>query len=126
VFTGCFHEGRYAPEGHEAVGAILRPFKRDEVQDARAEVGVQGMTVTEVNVFSRNGGRKEVCRGSAHLVDFVPTVIREVAAPDKRVSSLIDAIRRSVHEGRIGDRKIFVAPIEEAGSIRTGERNNAI
>lgn len=106
------------------VEAIIKPFKLDEVKDALAEVGVQGMTVTEVKGFGRTGGRKEVYRGSAYVVDFVPKVKVEVVVPDEQVASVIDAIQRSAHTGRIGDGKIFVIPIEEAVRIRTGERGN--
>ncbi|MEZ4394029.1 MAG: P-II family nitrogen regulator [Polyangiales bacterium] len=104
------------------VEAIIKPFKLDEVKDALAEVGVQGMTVSEVKGFGRTGGRKEVYRGSAYVVDFVPKVKVEVVVHDEQVASVIDAIQRSAHTGRIGDGKIFVIPIEEIVRIRTGER----
>jgi nitrogen regulatory protein P-II 1 len=104
------------------VEAIIKPFKLDEVKDALAEVGVQGMTVTEVKGFGRTGGRKEVYRGSAYVVDFVPKVKIEVVVMDDQVNAVIDAIERSAKTGRIGDGKIFVVPIEEAVRIRTGER----
>ena len=106
------------------VEAIIKPFKLDEVKDALAEVGVQGMTVTEVKGFGRTGGRKEVYRGSAYVVDFVPKVKVEIVVPDEQVASVIDAIQRAAHTGRIGDGKIFVIPIDEAVRIRTGERGN--
>ena len=109
------------------VEAIIKPFKLDEVKDALAEVGVQGMTVTEVKGFGRTGGRKEVYRGSAYVVDFVPKVKVEVVVTDEQVNAVIDAIERSARTGRIGDGKIFVVPIEEVVRIRTGERgHNAI
>ena len=104
------------------VEAVIKPFKLDEVKDALAEVGVQGMTVTEVKGFGRTGGKKEVYRGSAYVVDFVPKVKVEVVVPDEQVASVIDAIQRSAHTGRIGDGKIFVTPLAEAVRIRTGER----
>ena len=90
--------------------------------DALAEVGIQGMTVTEVKGFGRTGGKKEVYRGSAYVVDFVPKVKVEVVVPDGLVHSVIDAIDKSAKTGRIGDGKIFVSPIEESVRIRTGER----
>jgi len=104
------------------VEAIIKPFKLDEVKDALAEAGVQGMTVTEVKGFGRTGGRKEVYRGSAYVVDFVPKVKVEVVVTDEQVNAVLDAIERSAKTGRIGDGKIFVVPIEEVIRIRTGER----
>ncbi|MFI5300500.1 MAG: P-II family nitrogen regulator [Polyangiales bacterium] len=104
------------------VEAIIKPFKLDEVKDALTEVGVQGMTVTEVKGFGRTGGKKEVYRGSAYVVDFVPKVKVEVVVPDELVHPVIDAIEKAGKTGRIGDGKIFVTPIEEAVRIRTGER----
>ncbi|MFO0610328.1 MAG: P-II family nitrogen regulator [Polyangiales bacterium] len=104
------------------IEAIIKPFKLDEVKDALAEVGVQGMTVTEVKGFGRTGGKKEVYRGSAYVVDFVPKVKVEVVVPDEQVNAVLDAIERSAKTGRIGDGKIFVVPIEEVVRIRTGER----
>jgi nitrogen regulatory protein P-II 1 len=104
------------------VEAIIKPFKLDEVKDALAEVGIQGMTVTEVKGFGRTGGKKEVYRGSAYVVDFVPKVKLEIVVPDEQVHAVIDAIERAAKTGRIGDGKIFVIPIEEAVRIRTGER----
>jgi nitrogen regulatory protein P-II 1 len=104
------------------IEAIIKPFKLDEVKDALAEVGVQGMTVTEVKGFGRTGGKKEVYRGSSYVVDFVPKVKIEVVVTDEQVNPVIDAIERSARTGRIGDGKIFVIPIEEVVRIRTGER----
>ena len=104
------------------VEAIIKPFKLDEVKDALAEVGVQGMTVTEVKGFGRTGGKKEVYRGSAYVVDFVPKVKVDIVVPDSMVNDVIDAIEKSAKTGRIGDGKIFVVPVEEAVRIRTGER----
>jgi nitrogen regulatory protein P-II 1 len=106
------------------VEAIIKPFKLDEVKDALTEVGVQGMTVTEVKGFGRTGGKKEVYRGSAYVVDFVPKIKIEIVVPDALLHSVIDAIERAARTGRIGDGKIFVTPIEEAVRIRTGERND--
>ncbi len=105
------------------VEAIIKPFKLDEVKEALAEVGVQGMTITEVKGFGRTGGKKEVYRGSAYVVDFVPKVKIEVVIPDKLVRAVVDAVEKSAKTGRIGDGKIFVLPVEEAVRIRTGERD---
>lgn len=104
------------------VEAIIKPFKLDEVKDALSEVGIQGMTVTEVKGFGRTGGKKEVYRGSAYVVDFVPKVKLEIVVPEAMVKEVIDAIEKSAKTGRIGDGKIFVTNVEEAIRIRTGER----
>jgi len=104
------------------VEAIIKPFKLDEVKDALGEVGIQGMTVTEVKGFGRTGGKKEVYRGSAYVVDFVPKVKVEVVVPDSQVASVVEAIEKAGKTGRIGDGKIFVYGLEEAIRIRTGER----
>lgn len=104
------------------VEAIIRPSKLDEVKEALAEVGIQGMTVSEVKGFGRTGGRREVYRGSAYVVDFVPKVKLEVVVRDEQVASVLDAIEKSAKTAKIGDGKIFVAEIAEAVRIRTGER----
>ena len=104
------------------IEAIIKPFKLDEVKDSLSQLGIQGMTVTEVKGFGRTGGKKEVYRGSAYVVDFVPKVKIEVVVLDAQVSQVIEAIQKSAVTGRIGDGKIFVVPIEEAVRIRTGER----
>jgi len=104
------------------VEAIIKPFKLDEVKDALSEVGIQGMTVTEVKGFGRTGGKKEVYRGSAYVVDFVPKVKIEIVVADAQAQQVIDAIEKSAKTGRIGDGKIFVCGVEEAVRIRTGER----
>jgi nitrogen regulatory protein P-II 1 len=104
------------------VEAIIKPFKLDEVKDALGEVGIKGMTVTEVKGFGRTGGKREVYRGSAYVVDFVPKVKLEVVVADDMVVSVLDAIEKAAKTGRIGDGKVFVSPIEESIRIRTGER----
>jgi nitrogen regulatory protein P-II 1 len=106
------------------IEAIIKPFKLDEVKDALAEVGIKGMTVTEVKGFGRTGGKREVYRGSAYVVDFVPKVKIEVVIPDALVPGVLEAIERAAKTGRIGDGKIFVTSIEEAVRIRTGERGD--
>jgi nitrogen regulatory protein P-II 1 len=106
------------------VEAIIKPFKLDEVKDALSEVGVQGMTVTEVKGFGRTGGKKEVYRGSAYVVDFVPKVKLEIVVSDDLTHSVLDAIEKSAKTGRIGDGKIFVTTIDEAVRIRTGEKGD--
>jgi len=104
------------------IEAIIKPFKLDEVKDALGEIGIQGMTVSEVKGFGRTGGKKEVYRGSAYVVDFVPKVKLEVVVADGQVSQVIESIEKAAKTGRIGDGKLFVTPIEEAVRIRTGER----
>ena len=104
------------------VTAIIKPFKLEEVRAALTDLGLQGMTVTEVKGFGRTGGKKEVYRGSAYVVDFVPKVKLEIVVPDSMVHQVIDAIEKSAKTGRIGDGKIFVSPVDEAVRIRTGEK----
>src|SRR5499425_1775 len=104
------------------VEAIIKPFKLDEVKERLAEIGVHGMTVTEVKGFGRTGGKKEVYRGSAYVVDFVPKVRIEIIVKDDIVRDVVEAILAVARTGRIGDGKIFVTPVEEAIRIRTGER----
>ena len=104
------------------VEAIIKPFKLDEVKERLAEIGVHGMTVTEVKGFGRTGGKKEVYRGSAYVVDFVPKVKVEVVCTDDMVHRVVETIENAAKTGRIGDGKIFVSPVDEAVRIRTGER----
>ena len=103
------------------IEAIIKPFKLDEVKDALSEVGVQGMTVTEVKGFGRTGGKKEVYRGSAYVVDFVPKVKLEIIVNDDAVRQVVATITEAARTGRIGDGKIFVTPVDEIVRIRTGE-----
>ena len=103
------------------VMAIVKPFKLDDVREALAEVGVQGITVTEVKGFGRQRGHTELYRGAEYVVDFLPKVKIEVVLGDDMVDKAIDAIRRAAQTGRIGDGKIFLSNIEEAIRIRTGE-----
>jgi nitrogen regulatory protein P-II 1 len=104
------------------IEAIIKPFKLDEVKEALNEIGVQGMTVTEVKGFGRTGGKKEVYRGSAYVVDFVPKVKIEIIVKDDIVHQVLSTISEAAKTGRIGDGKIFVLPIDEVVRIRTGER----
>jgi len=107
------------------IEAIVKPFKLEEVKDALGEIGIEGMTVSEVKGFGRTGGKKEVYRSSAYVVDFVPKVKIEIVVPDGQVGQVIESIQKSAMTGRIGDGKIFVLPIEEAIRIRTGERGES-
>ena len=103
------------------ITAIIKPFKLDDVREALSEVGVQGMTVTEVKGFGRQKGHTELYRGAEYVVDFLPKVKVEVVIEDSQVERVIEAIQKAAHTGRIGDGKIFVSSIEEAIRIRTGE-----
>lgn len=103
------------------VEAIIKPFKLDEVKESLSEIGVHGMTVTEVKGFGRTGGKKEVYRGSAYVVDFVPKVKIEIVVTDDAVRQVVSTIAEAARTGRIGDGKIFVSPMEDVIRIRTGE-----
>lgn len=103
------------------ITAIIKPFKLDEVREALAEVGVTGLTVTEVKGFGRQKGHTELYRGAEYVVDFLPKVKVEAAVPEELVESAIDAILASGKTGKIGDGKIFVSPLEQVIRIRTGE-----
>ena len=107
------------------IEAIIRPFKLDDVKDALHEIGVRGMTVSEVKGYGRTGGRREVYRGSSYVVDFVPKLRLEVVVPDALVAQALDVIENTAKTGRIGDGKIFVTHVEAALRIRTGERDDA-
>jgi nitrogen regulatory protein P-II 1 len=104
------------------IDAIIRPSKLDEVKESLNEVGATGMTVSEVKGFGRTGGKKEVYRGSAYVVDFIPKVMVSIVVPDALLISALDAIQKSARTGKIGDGKIFVSDVLEAIRIRTGER----
>jgi len=103
------------------ITAIVKPFKLDDVREAVAEVGVQGITVTEVKGFGRQRGHTELYRGAEYVVDFLPKAKIELAVADDMVDQVVEAITKSAHTGKIGDGKIFVASIEQAIRIRTGE-----
>ena len=104
------------------VTAIIKPFKLEEVKDALAEVGIEGMTVTEVKGFGRQKGHTEIYRGSEYTVDFLPKVKLELALPDELVDRAIDTITKAARTGKIGDGKIFVQSLTDVIRIRTGER----
>jgi len=108
------------------VEAIIKPFKLEEVKEAVAEVGVQGLTVTEVKGFGRQKGHKELYRGAEYVVEFLPKVKLEIIVTDEKLKDVVEAITRAASTGRIGDGKIFVSPIEEAIRIRTGESGDMV
>ena len=103
------------------IAAIIKPFKLDEVREALAEIGVNGLTVTEVKGFGRQKGHTELYRGAEYVVDFLPKIRIEVVVTDDMVESAIEAIVKAARTGKIGDGKIFVMPVEQAIRIRTGE-----
>lgn len=103
------------------VEAIIKPFKLDEVKESLADLGLPGMTMSEVKGYGRTGGKKEVYRGSAYVVDFVPKIKIELVVPDDMVRQAVDAIVAAARTGKIGDGKIFVLPVDEVVRIRTGE-----
>ena len=105
--------------------AIIKPFKLEEVKDALAAAGIEGMTVTEVKGFGRQKGHTEIYRGSEYTVDFLPKVKLEVAVADEVAGKAIEAIAKAAKTGKIGDGKIFVLPLEEVVRIRTDERGEA-
>ena len=104
------------------IEAIIKPFKLDEVKEALHEIGIQGLTVTEVKGFGRQKGHTELYRGAEYVVDFLPKIKLEVVVGDDMTDKVVDTIVNAANTGRIGDGKIFVLPLEETIRIRTGER----
>ena len=103
------------------IEAVIKPFKLDEVREALSEIGVSGLTVTEVKGFGRQKGHTELYRGAEYVVDFLPKVKIEIVVPDNAVESAIESIIKAAHTGKIGDGKIFVMNVEQVVRIRTGE-----
>jgi nitrogen regulatory protein P-II 1 len=104
------------------IEAIVKPFKLDEVKDALNEIGIDGITVSEVKGFGRQNGHTELYRGAEYVVDFIPKVKLEIAVADELVAKVVETIENAARTGRIGDGKIFVLSLEEAVRIRTGEK----
>ena len=107
------------------VEAVIKPFKLEEVKDALGEVGIEGMTVTEVKGFGRQKGHTEIYRGSEYTVDFLPKIKIELVVPDSSVETAVAAIIKAAKTGKIGDGKIFVSTVEQAIRIRTEEKGEA-
>jgi len=103
------------------VSAVIKPFKLDDVREALSDIGIQGITVTEVKGFGRQKGHTELYRGAEYVVDFLPKVKLEVAVDDGMMDQVIEAISKTANTGKIGDGKIFVMPLEQVIRIRTGE-----
>jgi nitrogen regulatory protein PII len=119
----CNH---YRPENRmKKVEAIIKPFKLEEVKDALGDVGIEGMTVSEVKGFGRQKGHTEIYRGSEYTVDFLPKIKLEMVLPDGSVEAAVSAIIKSAKTGKIGDGKIFVSPVDQAIRIRTEEKGDA-
>lgn len=107
------------------IEAIIKPFKLDEVREGLSEVGITGLTVTEVKGFGRQKGHTELYRGAEYVVDFLPKIKVEVVLGDELVDQAVEAIIKAAHTGKIGDGKIFVSPVEQVIRIRTGETNES-
>jgi len=106
------------------IEAIIKPFKLDDVKEALSEIGIYGMTVTEVNGYGRQKGHKEIYRGAEYVVDFVPKIKLEIVVTDDRLEESVDTIRTAANSGKIGDGKIFILPVEQAIRVRTGENGD--
>jgi nitrogen regulatory protein P-II 1 len=107
------------------IEAIIKPFKLEEVKEALGEIGIEGMTVTEVKGFGRQKGQTEIYRGSEYVVDFLPKIKIEIVVSDDKADPAVTAIIKAARTGKIGDGKIFILPVEEAVRIRTAERAEA-
>ncbi|SFG96447.1 putative nitrogen regulatory protein P-II [Neisseria elongata] len=107
------------------IEAIIKPFKLDDVREALTDIGITGMTVTEVKGFGRQKGHTEVYRGAEYAVDFLPKIKMELVLRDDQVDQVVDVIIETARSGKIGDGKIFIFPVEEAIRIRTGERSDS-
>jgi len=107
------------------VNAIIKPFKLDDVRDALTDIGINGMTVTEVKGFGRQKGHTEIYRGAEYAVDFLPKIRLEIVLEDSMVEQAVEAIVQAANSGKIGDGKIFILPVEGVVRIRTGERDEA-
>lgn len=105
------------------IEAIIKPFKLDDVKDGLNELGIKGMTVSDVKGYGRQKGHTEIYRGAEYLVDFIPKVKIEIVVPAERVDQVVEKIRETANTGKIGDGKIFVLPIERIIRVRTGEEN---
>jgi nitrogen regulatory protein PII len=125
VRPGAIQCSLAAEDRMKKIEAIVKPFKLDEVREALSEVGVTGLTVTEVKGFGRQKGHTELYRGAEYVVDFLPKVKIEVVVPNGQLEGAIDAIVKSARTGKIGDGKIFVTSVEHVVRIRTGETNEA-
>ncbi|MDD2605525.1 MAG: P-II family nitrogen regulator [Desulfobacterales bacterium] len=104
------------------IEAIIKPFKLDDVKEALNDIGVQGMTISEVKGYGRQKGHKEIYRGAEYVVDFIPKIKLEIVVPTALADQVVDTIQKAANTGKLGDGKIFVMPVAEAIRVRTGER----
>ena len=104
------------------IEAIIKPFKLDDVKEALNEIGIQGMTISEVKGYGRQKGHKEIYRGAEYVVDFIPKIKIEIVVDEKQAHTVVEKIRDAANNGKIGDGKIFIFPVEEALRVRTGEK----
>jgi nitrogen regulatory protein P-II 1 len=116
------HDHTWGLKTVKRVEAIIKPFKLDEVKEALNEIGIQGITVSEVKGFGRQKGHTELYRGAEYVVDFIPKIKMEIIVSDELAAKVVTVIEQAAKTGRIGDGKIFVTPVEEVVRIRTGER----
>ena len=107
------------------IDAIIKPFKLDDVIDSLTEIGIEGLTISEVRGFGRQKGRTEIYKGAEYIVDFLPKIKIEMIIPDSLVDSAVEAIRQTARTGKVGDGKIFVFPVEQAIRIRTGDTDES-
>ncbi len=107
------------------VEAIIKPFKLDDVKDALNEIGIQGMTISEVKGYGRQKGHTEIYRGAEYVVDFIPKIKVEIVVAADQVDQVVDVVRKAANTGKIGDGKIFVLPIERIVRVRTGEEDRS-
>ena len=104
------------------VEAVIKPFKLDDVKESLNEIGILGMTISEVKGYGRQKGHKEIYRGAEYVVDFIPKIKIEIVVESERAEKIVETLQRSANTGKIGDGKIFVLPVEEAIRVRTGEK----
>ena len=104
------------------IEAIIKPFKLDDVKEALNEIGIKGMTITEVKGYGRQKGHKEIYRGAEYIVDFIPKIKIEIIMESDRIDQAVETIRKAASTGKLGDGKIFVLPVEQVVRVRTGER----
>ena len=108
------------------IKAIIKPFKLEEVKEALAEIGVEGMTVTEVKGFGRQKGHSEIYRGSEYTAELLPKIVIDICVPADMCANVVETIMKAAQTGKIGDGKIFVTPVEQAYRIRTGEKGDTV
>ncbi len=106
------------------IEAIIKPFKLDDVKDALNEIGIKGMTISEVKGYGRQKGHKEIYRGAEYVVDFIPKIKIEIIVEVSQVDEVVERIRQAAHTGKIGDGKIFILPVDQVIRVRTGEKGN--